>query len=362
MVNLYGVKLIGGLLATTRTLFGLRGFTSALVPSSTSRSNNSSVSRQQRPRRTTALYDFLTDVEAGRQDLIWYDEVDSTMDQAKALLKQPDFMQRDAFAVVAGRQTAGRGTHGRTWMSSDGNLFMTMVFKLSMIRIPLTLVPLRMGTLIIPSIKSRVLPGGPPVQLKWPNDVLIGEKKICGILIEVDQDRVVVGIGCNVQHAPAVESSGQQYGRLATCLAEHQVSSGDGSSSGNNGNSTSTSGGGDSSSRSCGDDQDPNVDTCSAEQEQLLDPNTHKEIAAEIFTALSAWLRPHTVADADTADAVIRDFERDMDMDLQRLRGETGPGETIIPLRLNRDGTLRVRIVGGLSGGEERTIVADYLL
>lgn len=298
----------------------------------------------------------MTDVEVGRQDLIWYDEVGSTMDRAKSLLKQSDFMQRDAFAVVAGKQTAGRGTHGRTWMSSEGNLFMTMVFKLSMIRIPLTLIPLRMGTLIVPSIKSRVSSGHDQVRLKWPNDVLIGDKKICGVLIEVDGDRVVVGIGCNVQQAPVVESSGQQYGRLATCLAEHQRSSG-GDSSGDNSGIIS---GGGSSSSSCGEGKDQKIDTCSAEH-GLLDPNTHKEIAAEIFGALSAWLRP-SPGDEDSAEAVIKDFERDMDLSQQRLRGESGPGETIVPLRLNKDGTLRVRIVGGLSNGGERTLVADYLL
>ena len=46
----------------------------------------------------------------------------------------------------------------------------------------------------------------------------------------------------------------------------------------------------------------------------------------------------------------------------QKLRGELGPGEHVLPLRLNKDGTLVVRVVGGTDDGNERMLVADYLL
>ena len=74
--------------------------------------------------------------------------------------------------------------------------------------------------MIIPSIQSRVT-SGQPVALKWPNDVLIGEEKICGVLIEVEGDFMIIGIGCNVLTAPVVESTGGDNGRTATCLARH---------------------------------------------------------------------------------------------------------------------------------------------
>ena len=143
--------MLGVLLSTSRTLFGFRGITAFISPRSASTTTNST----KQTVRSTALYDHMTDVEVGRRDILWFDEVDSTMDKAKQLLNDPEFASRDAFCVVAGNQSAGRGTRGRTWMSSQGNLFMTAVLKLSLIPIPLTLIPLRVGTLIAPSIKSR---------------------------------------------------------------------------------------------------------------------------------------------------------------------------------------------------------------
>ena len=72
--------------------------------------------------------------------------------------------------------------------------------------IPLTLVPLRIGTLIAPAIRKRI--SNANVYLKWPNDVLIGSKKVCGTLIEIENDNMFIGIGCNVAVAPEVPTSG----------------------------------------------------------------------------------------------------------------------------------------------------------
>jgi BirA family biotin operon repressor/biotin-[acetyl-CoA-carboxylase] ligase len=72
----------------------------------------------------------------------------------------------------------------------------------------------------MPPIQSRVQ-SGDHVYLKWPNDVLIGEKKVCGILIEVENDRLLIGIGCNVLTAPEVSNIGAEAGRASTCLADH---------------------------------------------------------------------------------------------------------------------------------------------
>ena len=344
------IQLIG-LFATVRINLSLRGFTFAFVSGRNVTTTPSSINKNGR-RPTMALFDSMTDTEAGRRsEIVWFDEVDSTMDAAKELLaNDPELASRDAFAVVAGSQRRGRGTRGRTWMSKDGNLFMTVVLKLPLVPVPMTLIPLRVGTLIAPSIKARVRAGAPPVTLKWPNDVLIGERKVCGVLIEVADDRVLVGIGCNVQAAPQVETSGQQYGRLATCLADHAA---------------------DLEPAACAS---PDDGTCAATATAAaaasapapgVDVNTHKEIAAEIFGALASWVRPSPSADGstrDTADEVLRDFERDMDRRLQRLRGDDAAGDSVRPLRLNRDGTLVVSVVGGGEDGTERTLVADYLV
>lgn len=145
--------------------------------------------------------------------------------------------------------------------------------------------------------------------LKWPNDVLIGEEKICGVLIEIEDDFMIIGIGCNIMTAPTVENSGDDNGRPATCLASHIDCSSDNSSS------------------------SPN-DTCSAIG------HLHKEIASEIYDALSA----HILQPVDTAERVVFDFERYMNFAPQKLRGQHAAGEIVTPLRVNKDGTLQVRL------------------
>ena len=168
MVNCLGKLMLGVLLS--RTLFGYRGITGAFITSRSASTTTNTTTQTERRKGSisTGLFDHMTDVEAGRRDILWFDEVDSTMEKAKQLLKDPEFASRDSFCVVAGRQSAGRGTRGRTWMSSQGNLYMTAVLKLSLIPIPLTLIPLRVGTLIAPSIKSRYFHCFLPCSLPYP--------------------------------------------------------------------------------------------------------------------------------------------------------------------------------------------------
>ena len=150
--------------------------------------------------------------------------------------------------------------------------------------------------------------------MKWPNDVLIGEEKVCGVLIEVEGDYMLIGIGCNIMTAPAIENVGADNGRQATCLSRHIT-------------------GCEASTVTQSGDSAPTADTC-----PYLG-NLHKEIAAEIYGALSSYtLWPH-----DTAEQVVVDFERYMSFSTQRLRGDTAAGQEIIPLGVNKDGTLQVR-------------------
>lgn len=128
-------------------------------------------------------------------------------------------------ALGAASQTKGRGTSGRAWVGLGGNAFLTLAIPYNAMPFPITLLPLRIGILVAKGKKKReewrglepnlslsssplavvelvkVLPAdkGQDVSLKWPNDVLIGNDKVSGLLIEMDgSDRFLIGIGVNV--------------------------------------------------------------------------------------------------------------------------------------------------------------------
>ena len=109
--------------------------------------------------------------------------------------------------VWALEQTGGRGRRGRGWRSPRGNLYASVLLR------PRT--DLRAAgqlgfaaALGLAEVVAGVLPAGRAVALKWPNDVLIGERKVAGILLESVADAagrpagVVLGMGLNIAEAP----------------------------------------------------------------------------------------------------------------------------------------------------------------
>jgi BirA family transcriptional regulator, biotin operon repressor / biotin---[acetyl-CoA-carboxylase] ligase len=107
----------------------------------------------------------------------------------------------DGSVLVAEEQTAGRGRQGRSWVSPPGSA-LTFSVLLRPERIPperLGWVPLVAGTATATAVRALT---GLDARLKWPNDVLIGGRKLAGILAEVAGNAIVVGIGVNVSSAP----------------------------------------------------------------------------------------------------------------------------------------------------------------
>ncbi|MFL5329750.1 MAG: biotin--[acetyl-CoA-carboxylase] ligase [Gemmataceae bacterium] len=102
--------------------------------------------------------------------------------------------QPDGTVVVAHEQTAGRGQYGRAWHSPAGGVWMSVVFNPpESLRRPVILTAWA-AVSVVETIRSLV---DERPTIKWPNDILVGGKKICGVLIEQGQ-RVVAGIGLNV--------------------------------------------------------------------------------------------------------------------------------------------------------------------
>ena len=99
---------------------------------------------------------------------------------------------------VAGEQTAGRGRHGRTWVSDPGaGLWCSTVLAAGL---EATRVPIAAALAVVDAAQKM---SGPELSIKWPNDVLVGNGgKIAGILVEATPEAIVAGIGVNVDYPP----------------------------------------------------------------------------------------------------------------------------------------------------------------
>lgn len=121
----------------------------------------------------------------------YYETLDSTMIAAAAI------RTRRAI-VVADRQTAGQGRHGHSWHSEAGNgLYFTIVLQPVLQMNLLPVVTLALGLAVQEAI-SQVC--DTQTDLRWPNDLLIGPRKVAGILTQLEGSRVLAGIGVNVNH------------------------------------------------------------------------------------------------------------------------------------------------------------------
>ena len=104
-------------------------------------------------------------------------------------------------AIRAHVQTGARGRHGRSWASNAGGLWFSAVLPLDPPDRGWAAFPLAAGLAVVSTLRGL---GLGEARLRWPNDVLVGPRKICGILMEkFSSDRVVVGLGLNVTNRPA---------------------------------------------------------------------------------------------------------------------------------------------------------------
>lgn len=103
--------------------------------------------------------------------------------------------------VVAREQTAGRGRRGRDWASApDKGLWLSIVLHRGRLACPAQLIPFAAALAVADACREV---GGVDAQIKWPNDVLAGGKKIAGILAEVEGEAIIAGIGINANHESA---------------------------------------------------------------------------------------------------------------------------------------------------------------
>ena len=145
---------------------------------------------------------------AKKHDIIWYDTLDSTNDEARRHILHLDNLS----VISARRQTAGRGQRGSTWSAEAGlNLTFSIVCRYcgSLSEEYGSLPPVMaddqfaISALTALSVVSLLKSHGITAKVKWPNDIYVGNMKICGILIEnsligASLSHSIIGIGLNV--------------------------------------------------------------------------------------------------------------------------------------------------------------------
>lgn len=146
--------------------------------------------------------------------VIFYDELPSTNLQAKL---DAENGAAQGTLLVADMQTAGRGRRGRSWSSPEGtNVYFTLILKPDF-RVDLaSMITLVMGLAVADGIRDTC---GLDACIKWPNDIVIGGKKVCGMLAEMSVEKdyihyVVMGVGINV----GMQTFPPEIADMATCL------------------------------------------------------------------------------------------------------------------------------------------------
>jgi len=104
--------------------------------------------------------------------------------------------------LIAKRQAAGKGRQGRVWESIEGNFLGSTLVQVRPGDPTTPALTLVAGLALIEAIE--VAAPGAPLSLKWPNDLMLGDAKLAGILLERSGDRVVAGFGVNLAGAPEI--------------------------------------------------------------------------------------------------------------------------------------------------------------
>lgn len=153
---------------------------------------------------------------AGR-NIIYYDETDSTNIQAK--LAGENGAVHGTLAV-ADRQVAGKGRRGRSWESPKGMcVYMTLLQRPKIAPAKAPMLTLVMALSVAEAIRQET---GMAAEIKWPNDIVLNKKKLCGILTEMSTEiheinYVVTGVGINVNQE---KFSGEIQERATSLLIE----------------------------------------------------------------------------------------------------------------------------------------------
>ncbi len=138
----------------------------------------------------------------------------SALDVGWAMVRSGDFSPFDS--VLAVSQRGGRGQMRREWDSPPGNLYAAFAWPGDMPG-PESLLPVFTGYALARALSEH----GVETRFKWPNDLVVGGKKVGGVLLEERGGRVLAGVGINLTCAPALEKLRPDRALPAGTLSEH---------------------------------------------------------------------------------------------------------------------------------------------
>lgn len=159
----------------------------------------------------------MTSVWLQDYNLINLEEIDSTNTEA---LRLANLNVNDKTVIVSKKQTSGRGQKSRDWVSLEGNLHASILLNVDIDRFRLPELSFIMSNTIYEVVEFFAKKNNLSLdlKLKWPNDVLVDEKKIAGILLESislsGKNYVVIGFSVNLLKTPIIEN------RIVTSLIE----------------------------------------------------------------------------------------------------------------------------------------------
>lgn len=156
----------------------------------------------------------------------YFDSIDSTQNFATNLAKD---QAESGSVVIAETQTLGRGRLGRKWVSPKGGIWLSIVLHPGFDVSKITIVPLATAVALSDAIEKSL---GIKTELKWPNDVTLGGKKVAGMIIDasIESSKIeslVLGIGINFKVSAAeierkIKSNGNYYG-VATLVKKNSA-------------------------------------------------------------------------------------------------------------------------------------------
>lgn len=178
--------------------------------------------QQNKGYRLMAAPDLMTEAEIKSlmhtdwvaEEVLYFDTIDSTNTKAQELAEKG---YQSGTLVVADKQESGKGRRGRSWVSPSGTgIFMTLMIKPDINPNNASMLTLVAALAVAKAITSVT---GEEAMIKWPNDIVVNGKKVCGILTEMNAqfdyiNHIVVGIGINVHN----ESFPEEISQMASSL------------------------------------------------------------------------------------------------------------------------------------------------